>query len=191
MKILTISLSLVACFGMQACASDDESEASSPPPIETAAPTSVPTDAPPAPTPEPAAAPAPERRHGGTVVVAGEQTVEVVTHASGEVYAYLATKTAPAENLAIRVEVPVAKQPAHSVSLQWNARLERYEGRVIDVEIAPGPLVVQVVVGSQIWVGHAAAIVIAPAVVVEVVHRHKLHKKHKRHKKHKKHKKHR
>ncbi len=179
MKVPTSSVALFAVLSMQACGSPDE-------PIELGKPKAVSIDAPPATTPPSAptlsAAPAPQALHGGTVITTGEHPVEVVTHASGEVYAYVLSPTPAAGDVELRVEVPVANGPAHSVTLQWDAHGARYEGRVRGVVIVPGPLVVRVVAGPQVWVGHSTTFVIAPAIIVEVrERRHKKHKKHRRH----------
>ena len=177
MKSLAISLALLASFGMEACGSNDQAP---PPPLAAATDQSTGTaNSPPAST-RPAAA-----RHGGTVVVAGDYPVEVVTHATGEVYAHILSPTPPPGKLEIRVQLPVANRAPQDLILQWNAGLACYEGRVRDVVIAPGPIVVHVISGPQVWIGRATTIVIAPAVVVEMHHwKHKKHKKHKKHGRH-------
>ncbi len=183
MKVLTISLALVACVRMQVCGPDEEA---SPPPLpETGKQSQVSAAASPAPTPQPATVFAPAARHGGTVVVAGEHPIEVVTHASGEVYAYILSPTPPTGDLELRVEIPVAKRPPQAVTLRWDVRLKRYEGRARGVVFVPGPLIVHLVVGPQVWVGRATIIVIAPAVVFEIhQHKHKQHRKHRKHRHH-------
>jgi len=113
---------------------------------------------------------APPPAHEGTVVMAEDVPVEVVTHESGEVYAYVRAEEAPApERLSLTVEVPVrGRRSGRPVRLIWNERAGRWEGRVRRVEIVPGPVDVVVVLDGEPLRGHADVIVVAPAVDVRV-----------------------
>jgi hypothetical protein len=181
MKALTLSIALLA-LTTDACGSNEE--AAPPPSMEAAPDSKAATGVERQPTIPLAAGATPQ--HGGTVVLAGTHPVEVVPHASGEVYAYMLAEAPAPTEVELRVEVPTAEQRPRDVTLVWNARSRRYEGRVRDVVIVPGPLVVHLTTGTHVWIGQVVTIVVAPAIVVEV-HQHRKHKKHKKHKKHWKH----
>ncbi len=185
MKALAISLALLASVRMHVCSSDDEA---SPPPLpaaNTKPPTTAAPEPSPAPMPTPSAPAALPAQHGGTVVATGEFSVEVVPHSSGHVYAYFLGPVAPAADVEVRVELPVARKPPQTVILRWDGQRRHYAGHAPNVVFVPGPLVVHVVAGARVWVGHAATILILPAAVLQVHHhKHKRHEKHKRHKHH-------
>jgi len=103
-------------------------------------------------------------QHGGNLVVAGDHPVEVVLHASGEVYGYLLSSPRGSEQAALAVEVPVANRPAQRLALGWSSQLRRHEGRLSEV-IVPGPLVVHLTVGGEVSIGRLPRIVVAPAIV--------------------------
>ncbi len=104
--------------------------------------------------------------HGGTVVLAGTHHVEVVPHASGEVYAY-AVGAPPSVDATLSVVVPISGG-VRTVELAWDAHHHRWGG-VVGVAIVPGPIEVAVVVGTHRWVGHSTTVIIAPAIQVAVV----------------------
>lgn len=123
-----------------------------------------------------------EPEHGGTVVVAGQYPVEVVPHASGQVYAYvLGDAGPPPGDVELTIEVPVAgRSTGRPVRMRWNGRRGRYEGRVRRVEIVEGPIDVLIVVGGVDYHGHVDVCVLLPAIEVHVVeHRGKWKHKHK------------
>src|SRR5690606_21601525 len=96
-----------------------------------------------------------EPEHGGTVVVAGQYPVEVVPHASGQVYAYVLGEAPPPAEVELTIEVPVAgRSTGRPVRMRWNPRRARYEGRVRRVEIVEGPIDVLIVVGGVEYHGH-------------------------------------
>ncbi len=135
-------------------------------------------------TPEEAAALEVEPEHDGTVVAAGRYPIEVVPHASGEVYAYVLGDV-PADGAEITVEVPVAgRSTGRPVRMRWDARHERYEGRVRRVEIVEGPIDVLVVVAGVEYHGHVDVCVVLPAIEVVVIDEHHHHHKHKHKHKH-------
>src|SRR5690606_10315330 len=100
-----------------------------------------------------------ESSHGGTVVLAGVQPVEVVPHASGEVHAYV-VGAPPPPGAELAVTVPV-REGVRTVELEWNPATVRFEGRVRRVEVVPGPIDVVYVTGGTRWVGHAPTVVVA------------------------------
>lgn len=113
---------------------------------------------------------APPPAHEGTVVMADDVPVEVVTHESGEVYAYVRAEEPPApDRLGLTVSVPVrGRASGRPVRMVWNERDLRWEGRVRRVEIVPGPVEVVVQLDGEPLRGHADIIVVAPAVHVTV-----------------------
>jgi hypothetical protein len=142
----------------------------------------------PPPPPRTVGATATGASHGGTVVVAGEHDVEVVPHASGEVYAYVLGDPPVAADTELTVVVPVTGG-TRTVVLEWAPGESRWEGRVRRVEIVPGPVDVILVVGGTRWLGHATTIVVLPAIVVVepspvVVVTHGKHRKHRKHRGH-------
>jgi hypothetical protein len=120
-------------------------------------------------------APARER---GTMVVAGPTSIEVVPHASGQVYAYPRTgiTTPTSTDLDVVVTVEGGTRP---VDMRWVESSHRYEGRLTGAVIVPGPTHVTVVLGTGVtYSGAAIIVVVAPAVVV-VVDDHRWRGKHK------------
>lgn len=104
--------------------------------------------------------------HEGTLVMAGSYPVEVVPHASGEVYAYvLGDAPPPPAGTEVAVVVPVSGG-VRTVDLEWDPSESRWGGRVRRVEIVPGPVDVVLVVGGSRWVGRSTTIVVLPAPVV-------------------------
>lgn len=123
---------------------------------------------------------------GGVMVAAGPAQLEVVSHASGEVYAYPAAGLATPARAEVTVEVGVegGRRP---VAMRWDGRERRYVGRVQGVRVVPGPANVTVVVSGVRHVGWIPVVVVAPAVVVGVpgvvidVHHGKHKHKHRGH----------
>ena len=103
--------------------------------------------------------------HEGTIVMAGSYPVEVVPHASGEVYAYVLGDPLPSDGTEIAVVVPVVGG-ARTVELTWDAGDARWAGRVRRVEIIPGPIDVVLVAGGARWLGHSTTFVLLPAIIV-------------------------
>jgi len=177
MRSLLVSLSiLLAAVSMRLCGSDEEADEEPPivadPPETVGARGSVTVDARPA--------------HGGTVVVAEGNPVEVVPHASGEIYAYAPAGAArPAR---VDVRVPVRGGSPRTVQLAWRERSHRFEGRVTGVVIVPGPLAVFVTIGGRVVDARADTFVVLPAIVIVQqpvpvieVHEHHKHRKHRKH----------
>ncbi len=127
-----------------------------------------------------AAAPA-QPSPGGTVVAAGPAQLEVVSHASGEVYVYPVAGLEAPTRADVTVNVPV-RDGAHPVPVRWVARENRYVGRVEGVTVVPGPATVTVVVGSAHYVGVSPILVVAPAIVVAVAPVVDVHFHHGKHK---------
>lgn len=127
-----------------------------------------------------------EAEHDGTVVLAGHYPVEVVPHASGQVYAYVLGDAPPPTDVELTIEVPVARRTTgRPVRMRWNPRDARYEGRVRRVEIVEGPLEVVIVVGGLEYHGRVDVYVLLPAIEVRTVHRRGKYKhKHKHKHKH-------
>lgn len=127
-----------------------------------------------------------EAEHDGTVVLAGDYPVEVVPHASGQVYAYVLGDAPPPSDVELTIEVPVARRATgRPVRMRWNPRRGRYEGRVRRVEIVEGPIDVLIVVGGIEYHGHVEVCVLFPAIEVRTVHRRGKYKhKHKHKHKH-------
>lgn len=113
------------------------------------------------------AAPPAIATHGGALVAAGPAQLEVVTHASGEVYAYPAVGISdPAR---ARVTTTIAVQDGtRPVELRWLPRENRYVGRVRDATVIPGPATLTVIVGGVQYVGISPILVVSPAIVVAV-----------------------
>ena len=153
-------------MGALACGSEPTAVVVAEPPViaAAAAPPGV-VVAPPVVAAPPAVVAAPVApSHGGTVVMAGAYPVEVVPHESGEVYAYVLGETPP-ESAELTVVVPVTGG-VRTVELAWEPGERRFGGRVRRAQIVPGPVDVVLVVGGARWVGHVAAFVVLPAVVV-------------------------
>lgn len=124
-------------------------------------------------------------KHGGSVVRVGTHPVEVVTHASGEVYAYVESDVPSPEDDPMRVEVSVlgGRRP---LDLSWNARRRRYEGRLVRETIIAGPVNVTYVIEGIPLVAIIPVCIVAPAITVSVrVDRDDHHHHHRHHGKHK------
>lgn len=115
--------------------------------------------------------------HDGTLVMAGAYPVEVVPHASGEIYAYVRGDAPPPSTATeLAVIVPVTGG-VRGVELDWDPHESRWGGHVQHAEVVPGPIDVVLVVGgarsitrtTSIAVRPAVAVVAAPAVVAPVV----------------------
>jgi hypothetical protein len=180
MLVLVTTISSVAL--LRVCSS--ESDEAPPPvavagPVAAAGPTAVQVTVPP---------PA----HGGTVVMAGAHPVEVVTHESGEVYAFVHGEAPPPGELDLSVDVPTRGGGSRPVHLRYHRGRSRWEGRVRNTVLVPGPVDVHVEVSGVAWHGHVATVVVAPAIVVEVedhhhdivIHTHGKHRKHRKHRGH-------
>jgi hypothetical protein len=175
MKALVCILSALSVGGLRVCGTEEPSDPS------------VATNAVPA-----AAAPGPtSAQHGGTMVMAGQYPVEVVPHASGEVYAYVQGGLAQPQQAEVTVTVPVEGGAPRPVRMRWNRRELRYEARVQGVVIVPGPVVVDIIVGPEHAHGELVIVQVAPAIVVDVhvdhphdyvvIHQHGKHRKHRKH----------
>jgi hypothetical protein len=105
---------------------------------------------------------------GGNVVVAGAYPVEVVAHRSGEVFAYVHVDDPP-EGAVLTVDVPVAgRRTPRPLRMRWNEYEVRYEGLIQRLEVEPGPLYVHYEVGGVVYDGGVTAIVVSPAIEVDV-----------------------
>lgn len=99
--------------------------------------------------------------HGGTVVPAGAQQVEVVPQEDGTVSAYVVTpEPPPPEQTQITVRVPADDGHTHPVVLTWDPGAERYRGRLRRVHPVQGPVEVVVVVDGERYEGSAPEVVV-------------------------------
>ncbi len=180
MRIVLVTLASFSLGTFRMCGSDDPP----PPPLTATASMS-------ATAPSGAARVEVEASHGGTMVAAGQYPVEVVPHASGQVYAYAPAGIDRPANAEMTVSVPVQGGPARPVQMRWDRRERRYEGAVRGAVIVPGPIEVDLVVGEEHVHGEVAVIAVAPAIHVDVhvgdMHHHDVvvvthHKHHKHHK---------
>jgi hypothetical protein len=104
--------------------------------------------------------------HEGTLVMAGSYPVEVVPHASGEVYAYVhGDAPPPPASTELAVVVPVTGG-VRTVELEWDPGERRWGGHLRHVEIVPGPVDVVLVVDGARWAARSPTFVVLPAVVV-------------------------
>jgi hypothetical protein len=104
--------------------------------------------------------------HEGTLLMAGSYPVEVVPHASGEVYAYvLGDAPPPPTSTELAVVVPVSGG-VRTVELEWDPAESRWGGQLRHVEIVPGPVDVVLVVDGARWAARSPTLVVLPAVVV-------------------------
>lgn len=117
-------------------------------------------------------------KHGGSVVRVGPHPVEVVTHASGQVYAYVEADIPVPQDGEMKVEVPV-RGGRRPIDLRWSAARHRYEGRVLRETIIPGPVHVTYVIHGLTLVAVIPVCIIAPAIAVSVHVDHHHHGKHK------------
>jgi hypothetical protein len=118
-----------------------------------------------------------DAKHGGTVVRLGPHPAEVVTHASGQVYAYVESDVPTPETGTMNVEVTVTggRRP---VELTWNRAQRRYEGRLVRETIVAGPVNVTYVIGGVTLLAFIPVCIVAPSinVRVHVDHHHGKHK---------------
>lgn len=175
MRLVAGSIAIISALSMRVCSSDED--VPPPPPVGATVAVDVPAEV----------AVDVEPRHGGTIVVAGEHPVEVVPHASGEVYAYVHGDAPPPGRVELGVVVPVRGGGTREVVLGWDRRHRRYAGHLRGAVIVPGPIDVELAIGTDTYHGHVATVVVAPAIVVDVhpvdvhVHRHGKHRKHRKH----------
>jgi len=110
------------------------------------------------------------------VVAAGPHRLDVEPHASGQIYAYPGpTVVAPTETT-ITIDAPVAGG-TRPVTMRWDERDHRFEGRLRGATIIPGSLTVHVLIGDVMFVGTNTIVIVLPAIVV-VETRHKYRGKH-------------
>ena len=98
-----------------------------------------------------AAAPA-AASHGGTVVVAGDFSAEVIAKPDGTVTAYVAGPEGEVRGAGPTVEVSLKGQDGalHPVELDWDAQAGAYVGRpAAEVSWQPGPMQLAVVVDGR------------------------------------------
>lgn len=119
-------------------------------------------------------APAAPREHG-TMVTVGTHPVEVVTHASGQVYAYVGPDVVDPSDAEMSIDLP-STSGRSTVVMHWDRRQARYVGRVARDTIVVGPLTVNYVIDDVHLVGFVTVFILAPAIVIEVDHHHGKHK---------------
>lgn len=104
----------------------------------------------------------PEPVHGGAVLLAGNNPVEIVTGETGEVHAYVwrpPSRTPPYSELTVTVQG--ADNAPHQVGMNWDADESRYEGQLTGVAPAPGPVSVAFTLAGQRHEGRAARVTLA------------------------------
>ncbi len=112
----------------------------------------------------PSAVAVPGASHGGTVVAAGPQQVEVVPSQDGTVSAYVVSpEPPPPGQTQITVQVPANDGQTHPVMLVWDPAQQRYLGRLRRVHPVAGPVQVTVVVDGQRYQGSAPQLVVVNA----------------------------
>jgi hypothetical protein len=118
----------------------------------------------------------PPPAHGGTVVAAEDAPVEVVVQADGAVQAYpvvVADATAVPPDATVYVDVHTATGQPRTVEMHWVPAVARFEGRLVGVAPAPGPLNVRVDIHGRMRRSPPAEIVVVhPAPPVHEVHVH-------------------
>lgn len=129
----------------------------------------------PAAVPPSSAAPGDEQR---VVVAAGPHQFHVEPHASGHVYAYAGATVLEPTDATLTIDVPV-EGGTRSLTMRWDARDRRYEGRVTGVTILPGALTIHLSIGGLVFVGTNVIVVVLPAVVVVHEDHDRHHHKHK------------
>lgn len=165
MRPIVASMALLSALGLRVCSSSDAPPPAAGPPTTVVVPANATVEV---------AAPnlvTPVARHGGSVVVAGGYGVEVLPHASGEVVAYVADPQggvpAPA-SVSVTVNVRGADAEVHPVMLVWDTVDMRYEGRLIGVAPAPGPVEVVLVAEGRPLTGRVEVVPVLAAVNVRV-----------------------
>jgi hypothetical protein len=101
--------------------------------------------------------------HGGTVVVVGEMSAEVVAKPN-EVIAWVEgpSGSVTGADAEVTVMVPVVDAPPSPVTLAWDAQIEAYVGRPT-VTVAPGPITFTVSQNDVEHVANVASVaVVAP-----------------------------
>ncbi len=154
---------LALTFGLTAgCSGAGEDE-----PASAAAPVAPePTAAAPTPAPPPVTGSAPAvAKIGGSVVVAGTYSVEVLPQASGEIEALVVDAAgAPVTSGAtLSVAVKGSDDAVHPVSLAYDAERGSYAGKLEgELSIVPGPVEVTVTAGGAPVTGRFETLAVAP-----------------------------
>lgn len=107
--------------------------------------------------------------HGGTVVIAEDHAVEVVTQPSGEIRAYVVHVEAPSPPPppeVIIVEVPTHGGARQSVDLRYDVELGAFHGQLVRARPVAGELFVRFEVGGHLRHGHVAEYVIVSGPVM-------------------------
>lgn len=176
MRTQPFGATCAAALLLAACGAEPESTSASlvaePPVPPMAAPVEAVAEAPGAAVvvaAQPGELPAPA--HGGTVLAAGPQHVEVVPQEDGAVHAYVVSpQPPPPAETQMTVRVPGADGGTHPVVLVWDPAAQRYAGRLRRTTPAPGPVEVILVVGPSRYEGRAPnVVVVAPAPPPQVV----------------------
>lgn len=114
----------------------------------------------------------PEPAHGGVVVAAEDAPVEVVVQNDGYVHAYpleVEGSVAIPTSATVYADVHTTAGQPKTVELNWVPAVHRFEGHVVGVTPAPGPLLVRVDVGGRVRRSPPAeVVVIHPAPEVHV-----------------------
>jgi hypothetical protein len=95
----------------------------------------------------------PAAAHGGTVIAAEDAPVEVVVEADGAVKAYplvVAEAKAVPPTATVYADVHTTTGQPRTVELHWAPASARFEGQLVGVAPAPGPLTVRVDVDGEI-----------------------------------------
>lgn len=144
MRVAAVFLALTSTMNVRVCSSEDE--APPPPPVSAAGTieAEVVVDV-------------PEPVHGGTVVAADDYYVELLAVPSGEVHAWVLEVEGhppPPPEAELTVYMNAHDGRRHPVVLSWDADVTVYRGHLVDVEPAPGPFMVEVVVDGHVHRGH-------------------------------------
>jgi hypothetical protein len=114
----------------------------------------------------------PAPAYGGTVVAAEGAPVEVVVQDDGVVHAYpleVESGVAVPAEATVFVDVHTTAGQPRTAELEWVPAVHRFEGRVVGVTPAPGPLVVRVDIEGRVRRSPPVeVIVIRPAPEVHV-----------------------
>lgn len=118
-----------------------------------------------------AAAAPPEPLHGGTVLLAGEQPIEIVADEEGTFDAYYLGEPPEApQDARITIRVPDADGQTRPVLLTWNPGEARYTGRLRGARPAPGPIELTLVLGGETLRASAPTFVfVAPTAAAPVL----------------------
>lgn len=158
MRVLLASMLAISGMTLRVCGSDEDTP---PPPAASAAAAVT------------VSAEVSTPRHGGTVVVAEDHAVEVVTHPNGQIEAWVVAghgEPPPPDGTQLMVNVYGADSAPHPVTLVWDAPRARYHGRLVGVAPRPGPVEVTLLVEGRVRRGRVPTYVVveAPTAVVEV-----------------------